>query len=252
VSTVPSSASATVLSLVIPCYNEAKNLPLLIRRVEERFEPGQGAEVVLVDNGSSDETQSILATALTDHPVLRSVRVEKNQGYGWGILAGLRAARGRFLGWTHADMQTDPADALRALALIQAAPSPDQVYTKGKRYGRPLPDIVFTVGMSAFETALLKRPLWDINAQPNVFPRWFYEAVAPAAPHDFALDLYFYYRARREGLEIQRFPVRFGERAHGVSHWNVDWKSKKKFIERTVEFSLELRRKLGAPSAGAP
>lgn len=251
-STAPSPASAPVLSLVIPCYNEAENLPLLIRRVEESFEPQQEAEVVLVDNGSSDETESILATALAGHRVLRSVRVEENQGYGHGILAGLRAARGRFLGWTHADMQTDPADALRALSLIRAAPSPDQVYAKGRRHGRPLSDVVFTVGMSAFETALLRRPLWDINAQPNVFPRWFYEAAAPAAPHDFSLDLYFYFEARRRGLEIRRFPVRFGERAHGVSHWNVDWKSKRKFIERTVRFSLELRRRLGATSTGAP
>ncbi len=237
---------APKLSLVIPCYNEAKNLPLLIGRVEERFLPGTGVEVVLVDNGSSDDSPSVLRERLAGHRVLRSVRVEKNQGYGFGILSGLQAARGRYLGWSHADMQTDPADALRALELIERAPDPERVYAKGERYGRPLKDVVFTVGMSAFETALLGRPLWDVNAQPNVFPRWFYEAVAPAAPHDFSLDLYFYHEAQRHGVRLLRFPVRFGERAHGVSHWNVDWKSKKKFIERTVKFSLELRKKLGA------
>jgi polyisoprenyl-phosphate glycosyltransferase len=234
------------LSLVIPCYNEAKNLPLLIARVEERFASGAGVEVVLVDNGSSDDSPSLLRERLAGHAVLRSVRVDKNQGYGFGILSGLRAARGRYLGWSHADMQTDPADALRALELIERSPEPGRVYAKGERYGRPLKDVVFTVGMSAFETALLRRPLWDINAQPNVFPRSFYEAVAPSAPHDFSLDLYFYHEAMRHGLKLVRFPVRFGERAHGVSHWNVDWKSKKKFIERTVKFSLELRKKLGA------
>jgi glycosyltransferase involved in cell wall biosynthesis len=237
--------AAPKLSLVIPCYNEARNLPLLIGRVEERFAAGTGVEVVLVDNGSSDDSPSILRERLAGHRVLRSVRVEENQGYGFGILSGLRAARGRYLGWSHADMQTDPADALRALELIERSPDPEHVYAKGERYGRPLKDVVFTVGMSAFETALLRRPLWDINAQPNVFPRWFYEAVAPAAPYDFSLDLYFYHEARRHGVRLLRFPVRFGERAHGVSHWNVDWKSKKKFIERTVRFSLELRKKLG-------
>jgi glycosyltransferase involved in cell wall biosynthesis len=245
------TADAPTLSLVIPCYNEAKNLPLLIGRVEERFGAGSGAEVVLVDNGSSDDSPRILADRLTGHRVLRSVRVEKNQGYGFGILSGLAASRGRFLGWSHADMQTDPADALRALELIERSAEPERVYAKGERYGRPIKDLVFTVGMSAFETALLGRPLWDINAQPNVFPRWFYEAVAPAAPHDFSLDLYFDHEARRHGLRLLRFPVRFGERAHGVSHWNVDWKSKKKFIERTVKFSLELRKKLGAPGRHA-
>jgi polyisoprenyl-phosphate glycosyltransferase len=245
------TADAPRLSLVIPCYNEAKNLPLLIGRVEERFAAADGAEVVLVDNGSSDDSPSILRERLAGHAVLRSVRVEKNQGYGFGILSGLRAARGRYLGWSHADMQTDPADALRALELIEGSESPERVYAKGERYGRPFKDVLFTVGMSAFETALLRRPLWDINAQPNVFPRWFYERVAPAAPHDCSLDLYFSHAARRHGLSRLRFPVRFGERAHGVSHWNVDWKSKKKFIERTVKFSLELRKKLGAPAGSA-
>ena len=49
---------------------------------------------------------------------------------------------------------------------------------------------------------------------------------------------------RRMGLAIERFPVRFGARAHGASHWNVDWRAKLKFIRRTVAYSLELHRRL--------
>lgn len=246
--------AAPKLSLVLPCFNEAETLPGLIDRIEASFAPDAGVEVVLVDNGSRDATPEIVRQRLPGHPVVRGVRVETNRGYGFGILAGLAAARGRHLGWTHADLQTDPADALRALALLERAPRPDRLFVKGRRHGRPLGDVVFTVGMSAFETALLRRPLWDINAQPNVVPRAFYEAVAAGSPHDFSLDLYFYYEARRHGLEIVRFPVRFGARRHGVSNWNVDWRGKKRFIERTVKFSLELRRRLhapAAPSAGA-
>jgi polyisoprenyl-phosphate glycosyltransferase len=230
-----------LMSLVVPCYDEAETLPLLIRRIEESFASEPEAEVILVDNGSSDGTPGILAR-LAGHRVIRSVRVDVNQGYGYGILAGLRAARGRFLGWTHADMQADPADALRALALIRAAGS-EHIYVKGERYGRPLKDVVFTMGMSVFETVLLRTWLRDINAQPNIFSRSLYEAVADQAPHDFSLDLYFYYAARQRGVRLIRFPVRFGERAHGVSHWNVDWTAKQKFIERTVKFSLELRER---------
>ncbi len=63
-------------------------------------------------------------------------------------------------------------------------------------------------------------------------------------PHDFALDLYAYYQARVQGLAVHRFPVRFGPRAHGVSHWNVNWAAKKKFIRRTVDFSIDLKRNL--------
>lgn len=223
-------------SLIIPCYNEAANLPLLLGRCAAVAVPGQ-IEVILVDNGSTDDSARVLAEALPRHPGCRSVRVERNQGYGYGILQGLKAGAGRILGWTHADMQTDPVDAVRGLEFFGEAG--DDVFVKGRRYGRPISDVVFTMGMSAFETVLLRTPLNDINAQPTMFSRRFFESwVEP--PHDFSLDLYAYYMARKAGLEIHRFPVRFGDRAHGVSHWNVNWKAKWKFIRRTVDYSLRL------------
>ncbi len=227
-------------SLVIPCYNEAANLPLLLERCKA-LGARDGIEVILVDNGSTDNSPAVLASLLPNYPGCRSVRVEVNQGYGYGILAGLRAARGDILGWSHADMQTDPQDALAALAYFGA--DPDRVFVKGRRYGRPAMDVLFTVGMSFFETVLLTRPMWDINAQPTLFSRRFFETWA-SPPHDFALDLYAYYQARVQGLAVHRFPVRFGLRAHGVSHWNVNWAAKKKFIRRTVDFSIDLKRNL--------
>jgi glycosyltransferase involved in cell wall biosynthesis len=237
----------TAFSLVIPCYNEAKNLPLLAARCHESF-PRPDVEVILVDNGSTDDSPAVLQKLLPPGGPVRSVRVEKNQGYGHGILSGLAAARGAVLGWTHADMQTDPADALRGLALFEGSSAPDRLFVKGRRSGRPVGDVVFTVGMSVFETVLLRRPFWDINAQPTMFPRAFYESWR-APPKDFALDLFAYHAAQMAGLQIRRFPVIFGERAHGTSHWNVNWSAKARFIRRTVDFSLELRRRLNDPSA---
>lgn len=224
-------------SLVIPCYNEAANLPLLLERC--KGVAGADTEVILVDNGSTDDSPQVLARLLPAYPGCRSVRVEQNQGYGFGILSGLRAARGEILGWTHADMQTDPQDALRGLELF--ARHGKQSFVKGRRYGRPLADVAFTLGMSVFETLLLGKPFWDINAQPTMFTRAFF-ATWSNPPHDFSLDLYAYYEARRQGLAVHRFPVHFGDRAHGVSHWNVNWAAKRKFIKRTVDFSLQLRR----------
>ena len=230
------------LSLIIPCFNEAKNLPLLIARIRETFDRAD-VEVILVDNGSTDNTPAILTEQLTGQKHIRSVCVERNEGYGSGILAGLEAAHGKILGWTHADMQTDPADALRGLALFEAAPDPERLFVKGRRRGRPLADILFTVGMSFFETVLLGRMLWDINAQPTMFSRSFI-ADWKDPPHDFSLDLYTYYQARRERLVVSRFSVNFGERAYGTSHWNVDWRAKLRFIRRTLEFSVKLRKRL--------
>jgi len=228
------------LSLIIPCYNEAANLPLLLERCKT-LTAKPGVEVILVDNGSTDETPAVLLNLVPSYPGCSTVRVEKNQGYGFGIISGLKVAKGEILGWTHADMQTDPQDALLGIELF------DQygldIFVKGQRYGRPLGDVVFTLGMSVFETLLMRKLLWDINAQPTMFSRRFFETWR-TAPDDFALDLYAYYQAQSSGLKIYRFSVRFGERAHGVSHWNVNWAAKWKFIRRTIDFSLQLKKKI--------
>jgi glycosyltransferase involved in cell wall biosynthesis len=227
-------------SLIIPCYNEAENIPLLLERCNKVFEQ-EDTEVILVDNGSTDNSSDVLIELLLKYPDCRSVTVEKNQGYGFGILAGLRAAKGDILGWTHADMQTDPQDALRGLDLFDEYGN--DIFVKGSRHGRPLADVIFTVGMSIFETILLRKPMWDINAQPTMFSRSFFETwIDP--PNDFSLDLFTYYKARCQNLKIYRIPVKFGERAFGNSHWNVNWTAKFKFIRRTVAFSLQLRKLL--------
>jgi glycosyltransferase involved in cell wall biosynthesis len=227
-------------SLVIPCFNEAENLPLLLERCKDLV-VNRNVEVILVDNGSTDNTADLLLKLLPQYPGCRSVRVEKNQGYGFGILSGLRLAKGDILGWTHADMQTDPQDALRGLDLFNK--HGHNIFVKGRRYSRPFMDVFFTVGMSLFETLLLATPMWDINAQPTMFPRKFFDEWS-SPPDDFSLDLFVYYQARSQGLNIRRFNVNFRERAYGVSHWNVNWGAKWKFIRRTIDFSIKLKKKI--------
>ncbi len=226
------------LSLVIPCYNESASLPALMRRCAEVAAAGP-IEVLLVDNGSTDNSRAIMQEFVPSHPGIRVVPVDQNSGYGNGILKGLRAASGDILGWTHADMQTDPMDALRGLELFKRHGS--NIFVKGRRHGRPPADVLFTIGMSAFESVLLGSRLWDINAQPTLFSRTLFNSWSHP-PDDFSLDLYAYYKARQAGLAVHRFPVLFAARAHGVSHWNVNWAAKRKFIRRTVHFSLQLRR----------
>ncbi|MFT4667502.1 MAG: glycosyltransferase involved in cell wall biosynthesis [Gammaproteobacteria bacterium] len=229
-------------SLIIPCYNEAKNIPLLLERCASlALNEEAETEIILVDNGSTDETPQVLSLVLKDFPGCRSVRVETNKGYGFGILAGLNSAEGDILGWTHADMQTDPVDVLAGLEYFQEYG--DNVFCKGERFGRPLLDTFFTVGMSLFESVLLQKPMWDINAQPTLFTREFF-LTWDRPPHDFSLDLYAYFIAKKDGLSVHRFPVYFGFRAFGVSHWNVGWKAKLNFIKRTLSYSFTLKRNL--------
>src|SRR6185437_13104496 len=112
------------------------------------------------------------------------------------------------LAWTHADLQTDPADALRGLEIFQKNPGA-KLLVKGLRYGRNPGDVLFTVGMACFETLLFATPFWDINAQPTMFPRALFDSWKNP-PHDFALDLYACWSARRAGYLTRRFPVHFG------------------------------------------
>jgi glycosyltransferase involved in cell wall biosynthesis len=231
-----------ILSLVIPCYNEGLGLPALLKRLRAVGVEQPNIEFVLVDNGSSDATVELVRKAPEDNAAIRPVRVEVNQGYGYGILQGLKAATGEFLGWTHADMQTDPADVLRALRILDKEADGSRLYFKGKRYARPIADRIFTFGMGVVESLLFQRLLWDINAQPNIFHRSFYEQWENP-PHDFSLDLYAYATAARKGLKIIRFPVLFETRECGVSHWNINLGSKIRFIKRTVNYSLRLRKR---------
>ena len=230
------------LSIVLPCYNEAENIPLILKRFSQIMDRGD-VEVILVDNGSTDETPRVLCELLPKYPFAKSVRVEVNQGYGYGLYCGLKAGQGRFLGWTHADMQTDPHDVLRGLAILESSIDPQKTYVKGWRRGRPLADEVFTIGMSIFESLMLRAPLWEINAQPNLFPSELFGQWHDP-PKDFSFDLYYYYLAVKTGYGVRRFKVDFAQRLHGHSHWNVNWREKLKFIKRTVDFTFKLKRKI--------
>ena len=173
-----------------------------------------------------------------------------NQGYGFGILSGLNHASGEIIGWTHADMQTDPLDVLESLKLFQQAENPERIFTKGWRYGRPVSDTFFTAGMSVFESVLMGQILRDVNAQPTMFHRTFFEGLNDP-PHDFSLDLYAYAMANKKGLKVLRHRVHFGEREHGQSSWNIDFASKVKFIKRTLAYSFALRKDFSKPSGKA-
>src|SRR3989344_897650 len=230
------------LSVVVPCYNEEKNISFILEAFEHAMRRDD-IEVILVDNGSTDRSPAAIKALAPRYRFLRVVTVPVNQGYGFGVLEGLRAAQGDYFGWMHGDMQTSPADALRTLEIIEEQKNPTAVYVKGKRRGRSLFDLFFTVGMSIFETAYLGHFFWDINAQPNIFPRSFFESWENP-PTDFALDLYALYMAKERGMRIIRFPVQFPKRVHGASSWNTGFPAKWKFIKRTVTFSAALKKRI--------
>jgi glycosyltransferase involved in cell wall biosynthesis len=230
------------LSIIIPCYNEAKNIPLILDKFN-RVIRNNPIEVILVNNGSYDESSKILETTIPKYPFAKTVKIEINQGYGYGILFGLKHAAGEFIGWTHADLQTDPIDVIQAFSILKKYDFNPHLFIKGNRKNRSLFDTFFTIGMSIFETLYLKKKLWDINAQPTIFHKTFYQKWQNP-PLDFSLDLYAFYMAQKYNLLITRFPVLFPKRLHGSSSWNTGLQAKWKFIIRTIKFSLKLKKDL--------
>ncbi len=230
------------LSIVLPVFNEEKNVPLLIEKCKIIADKGNVEFLFVEDSGSTDKTREVVIKLAKKYPNIKVV-LTNERGYGSSIYNGLRKARGEYIGWMHADLQTNPEDVIAALELIKKQHNPKKSYIKGKRYGRSVFDQFFTMGMSLFETCLLVTRLWDINAQPNVFHRSFLNLMNEP-PKDFAFDLYAYYVARKNKYEVVRFPVYFGKRLHGHSAWNFGFASRLKFIKRTIKFSLELKRKI--------
>lgn len=237
------------VSIVIPCYNEAGNIPLIIKRLAGSFSARGDlpAEVVLVDNGSTDGSFEVMQACINEfkaQDLIRPHRVEVNQGYGHGILSGLAVANGDILAWTHADMQTDPADIAAACELLLAEPDRD-VMVKGKRRNRRLLEAFFTFGMQMVAWYALRVRLDDINAQPKVFYRDFYQRhILDKAPTDFSLDLYLLYMARKTGLRILEVPVYFAKRQHGEAKGGGSFRTRIKLIRRTFDYIFALRRSL--------
>lgn len=231
------------LSIILPCYNESENIPIILEKFAAAINRPD-VEILFVNNGSNDASKDIFNQTIPKYLFAKVIDLKVNQGYGFGITSGLREAKGEYIGYMHADMQTDPADSLKALEIIERQPNPENCFVKGDRKGRSFVDQFFTIGMSLFETIYLNTKLWDINAQPNIFHRSFFEAIKDSCPKDFSLDLYLLYMAKKKKFHIIRFDVMFPKRIHGFSKWNTGILAKMKFIKRTIEFSKRLKKEL--------
>ena len=230
------------LSVIVPCYNEEKNIPLILQKFDNCIDSND-IELILVNNGSTDNTENVLKKILPKYSFARSVKIEINEGYGNGIVFGLNSSNSEYLCYTHADLQTDPKDVIKAFDIIKSSSTPKNCFVKGNRKGRGFFDQFFTTGMSIYETFYLQTALWDINAQPNLFHRCFFKSLHNL-PNDFSLDLYFLYMAKKKKLNVIRFDVTFPPRIYGSSSWNDGLYSRFKFIKRTIEFSSKLKKEL--------
>jgi glycosyltransferase involved in cell wall biosynthesis len=233
-----------MLSIIIPCYNESANLPTLAQKCVELLKSNSDVEIILVDNGSKDDSKSILNNLININSDvnLKTVHVETNIGYGFGILSGLNAASGEVLCWTHADLQTDIFDCVKAFNIWNVEKK-DFTLVKGKRRGRGLFDVFFTFSMQVYVFIKLHVMLNDINGQPKLFSKKFFELIKTDAPNDFSLDLYFLFKASKIG-KIVEFPVYFSQRLAGEAKGGSgNLNLKLKLTKRTLSFINDISKK---------
>ena len=229
------------LSIIIPCYNEAGNISALIKKLNKIDEIG--VEIILVNNGSTDDTLDIINKLIkSNNNHYKVLDIKNNIGYGHGIISGLKVATGEIIAWTHADLQTDPIDVVDAYKLYYNELISNNCIVKGKRKGRNFFDTFFTYAMSNIASLYLSTKLNDINAQPKMFHKSFL-LLLNKAPNDFSLDLYLLFLARKNQYKIIEFPVFFSKRLSGNSKGGGTFYGKIKLIRRTWKYIINLRKK---------
>lgn len=231
--------------LVLPCYNESKSLQKIIERARTAaLEFGHNEttfNLVLVENGSRDESLNVM-NELKSGPLgnwFQVVPVAVNQGYGYGLSAGLSQTKSRFVAWSHADQQCDPRDAF--LALEKLKKSSGLVLVKGSRFGRDWKDLFVSRFFETLASMLLGKRFHEINAQPKVFEKSLLDEIKNP-PSDFAFDLYVLFRALRKGYRIETIPVEFPPRVHGLSNWSSNFFSRWKHIKNMIKYIWALSK----------
>lgn len=204
------------VEIFIPCYNEEKNIDMLVSSWSKAINLSQNYSmyVTFIDNGSDDLTDKELDKniELSGLQELKKITKETNNGYGSGIMFGVRESDADLIGWAHADLQFNPGEVVEKLnKIIQEENTSKEILIIGERTNRGAFDLLFTKGMSFFVWVFTKVYLHDINSQPKIFSKTLTECL-DNAPHDFNLDLDICLKAKRLNYKIFRINLNFKDR----------------------------------------
>jgi glycosyltransferase involved in cell wall biosynthesis len=210
------------LSVVVASKNEAASLAELIEEVTAALRPlcdgsARGLaefEVIVVDDGSTDATQSVLKELALVYPELRGMLLAAGRGQSSATMAGIRAARGNWIATLDGDLQNDPADLVR---LWQALPGHE--IALGWRLERQSvwSRRVISRWANWMRNALLGQAIRDSGCSVRIFPR----AVGLRLPVFDGVHRFLGPLLLRVGCRWVQVPVRDRPRRHGRSHYNL-------------------------------
>jgi glycosyltransferase involved in cell wall biosynthesis len=212
--------STPTLSICVPVYNEAENLPLLHDAIAKVCDPANIAfELILVDDGSKDGSWAEIEKLVAKDPRVRGVKFAKNCGETAASDAGLRAARGQYVMTMDADLQNDPKD-IPAFLAAMAQPDVDcvcgtRVAVRGK--GDSFIRVASSRIANSVRNKLSDEKISDAGCTYRCFKR---ECVSKLklyrGLHRFIPTL-----LKMEGYRVVEIPVSNNPRIHGESKYGV-------------------------------
>jgi dolichyl-phosphate beta-glucosyltransferase len=229
------------LSLIIPAFNESQRIGLTLQRVHQFLAARPASfEIIVVDDGSTDNTVALVTALAGELPGLRVLCSPVNRGKGHAVRLGMRAARGRIRVFSDADGST-PIDELDPLLQALAAGADIAIgsrYLAASRVTRPQPWCrrVWSRVVNRVVQRVLLPGVADTHCGFKAFTAAAAHTFAACTVDGWSFDLEVLARARTQGLRIQEVPVR----------WENDARSKVRIRQLPREFQhvYHLRRQL--------
>jgi dolichyl-phosphate beta-glucosyltransferase len=202
------------LSVVLPAYEEGRRLPPTLRRVLDWLAgSGLRAEVIVVDDGSRDDTAAQVEAIPAGPVPLRLIRHERNRGKGAAVRTGMLAAEGRVVLFSDADLSTPIEEVtalMRALEDAEVAIGSRAVDRSLVEVHQPMTREMMGRTFNLLVQAVVLPGLRDTQCGFKAFRREAARAVfGPARREGFDFDVEVLYRARRAGMRIVEVPVRW-------------------------------------------
>ena len=229
------------ISIVAPAFEEAENLPELVRNVENAFLAFAAWELIVVDDGSADNSAEVLAALQDECASLRVVRHTSQRGQSAAICTGADAARYAWLGLLDADGQNDPADLARLFSeMLKAGDgAPGMIMGQRKKRRDGWLTRVSSRVANAVRAALLRDRTPDTGCSLKVLARKDFQAL-PRFDH---MHRFLPALLLRQGLQtlsrpVAHYPRRAGRSKYGLGNrlWvgiadlmGVWWLSRRRF-----------------------
>jgi len=224
------------LSLVIPLFNEESNLPTVPAAIAAALEDARiDYELVLVDNGSIDRTTVLLDQMVAQSRRVKVVRVERNEGFGWGVQCGLAACRGNVVGYMGGDGQISPQAVVRVYRLLVEQHLHLAKVRRVVRHDGWKRKLV-TFVCNALFPLLFPVKTWDINGTPKLMRASVLAALRPTSK-DWFIDAEVMIKLGARNGTYGEIDVQFHPREGGSS--NVRLVSLIEFIVNILRFRLE-------------